>query len=937
MTIDDVETSRSFEVGPEPLLDIVRKVAGESAAGSSAPPAVHLDSRLDRDLGLDSLGRVELITRLEDHFGVGLPERLLAAADTPRDLLRALKTAGAPVSLAAPSRTPQVAPAGVTAAPDRCRTLVEVVDWHVERHADRPTITFLSADGPPEEMTYGELFRRSLAVAGGLQQRGLEAAESVGLMLPTSLSYFAVFLGVLLAGGVPVPLYPPARPSQIEDHLRRQAGILSTALARFLITFDQVRPLAQLLKAQVETLRSVVTAEEIAGGSTAPRLARLRADDTAFLQFTSGSTADPKGVILTHANLLSNLRTIGRAVELTPADVCVSWLPLYHDMGLIGAWMATMYYGFPLVLMSPVTFLMRPARWLWAVHHHHGTVSAAPNFAYELCLNKVRDEEIEGLDLSSWRATLNGAEPVSPQTVRRFTERFAPYGLRRGAMMPVYGLAECSLGLAFPPLGREVVVDRVQRDSLTRSGRALPAAPDDGETVEFVGCGPPLPDHEIRVVDAAGSELGEREEGQLEFRGPSATSGYFRNPEATRKLFRGDWLDSGDLAYVAGGEVFITGRAKDMIIRAGQNIYPQELESAVGAVRGVRKGCVAVFGSPDPESGTERLVILAETRETGAEARRRLTDAIQSVAVDLVGAPADDVVLAAPRTVPKTSSGKLRRTACRELYESGRQGRVRSTWWQVTRLAAASARAQAARSARTAGALVYAGRFWAVLALVAVPAAAAIALLPRLNRRRRAARLAARELARLTSTAIRVEGLEHLEGQGPWIVVANHASYLDGLALTAALPVEGAFLAKRELQKSVLARLLLSRLGTLFVERFDPSQGLEDIQKAVEALHSGESLLFFPEGTFDRAPGLRPFRLGAFSVATQTGTPVVPVAIRGSRSVLRDTKWIPRRGAITVHVRPPIRPQGSDWSAAVALRDAARAEILNYCGELDLG
>jgi 1-acyl-sn-glycerol-3-phosphate acyltransferase len=212
----------------------------------------------------------------------------------------------------------------------------------------------------------------------------------------------------------------------------------------------------------------------------------------------------------------------------------------------------------------------------------------------------------------------------------------------------------------------------------------------------------------------------------------------------------------------------------------------------------------------------------------------------------------------------------------------------------------------------------------------------AVTLLPKLRRRRQAAREAARQIARLTSTPIRVDGLENLSGDGPWIVAANHASYLDGFALTALLPVEGAFLAKSELQQSFLARLLLSRLGTLFVERFDPNRGLEDIQRAIKAIRAGESLLFFPEGTFDRAPGLRSFRLGAFFVAAETGVPIVPVAIRGTRSMLRGREWFPRRGSIAVTIRPPIPPKGSDWSAAVELRDAVRAEILKYCGEVDL-
>ncbi len=919
------------------VLELARQVAEELHPGRKLR-RVALDSSLDKDLGLDSLGRAELISRLEKAFAVGLAEGLVASAETPRDLLRAVQAAG---DLPVPAATAAVEPVlealdEPEAAPDRARTLLEALEWHVERHPDRRHIAFLPRDGAVEELSYSELLERGRTVAAGLEAAGLEPGQTAGLMLPSGLDYFAAFVGVQIAGAAPVPLYPPARPSQLEDHLKRQAGILNTAQAQVMVTVPEVLPLARLLKAMIPTLRQVVTVEELARGGGQPRLPAVKEQDIAFLQFTSGSTADPKGVILTHANLLANLRAVGESAELGSHDTVVSWLPLYHDMGLIGAWMGSLYFAMQLVLMSPLAFLTRPARWLEAVTRYRGTLSAAPNFAYELCLKKIEAAELETLDLSSWRAALNGAEPVSPETVRRFSERFAACGFGAGTMMPVYGLAENSLALAFPPWGREPRIDRVDRASLMASGHARPAAGDDDTALRFVGCGYPLPRHEIRIVGATGAEVGERQEGTLQFRGPSATSGYFRNPEATRRLFAGDWLDSGDRAYIAEGEVFITGRAKDMIIRAGRNIYPQELEEAVGNVDGVRKGCIAVFGTTDAASGTEKLVVLAETRLEDEEARERLAEAIQAVAVDLVGTPADDVALVPPHTVPKTSSGKIRRAAGRELYEGGRLGSRGPVWWQVARLAWSGARPQLERSRRAARELLYAGRFWAVIGLATLPVAAGVVLLPRLTRRRRAARAAARQLARLTSMPIRIHGIEHLGRDEPFIIAANHASYLDAFALTAALPTEGAFLAKRELTQSFLARVLLERLGTLFVERFDAEKGLEDTERARAALERGESLLFFPEGTFDRAPGLKPFRMGAFYVAAQTGAPVVPVAIRGTRSMLRGDEWFPRRGAITITARPPIRPEGSDLAAAVRLRDAVRAEILAHCGEPDL-
>ncbi|MDG2571018.1 AMP-binding protein, partial [Vibrio parahaemolyticus] len=350
---------------------------------------------------------------------------------------------------------------------------------------------------------------------------------------------------------VPVPIYPAGRRSQLEDHLRRQAKVLSNAQARFLVTDDEVRPLARLVGNLVDSLDEIVTHANLASADPVTAPVPVKAGDTALIQYTSGSTSDPKGVVLSHANLLANIRAMGTAIDASSRDVVVSWLPLYHDMGLIGAWLAPLYFRACSVILSPQAFLSDPKRWLWSLHQYRGTISAAPNFAYELCLKSIRDDDIAGLDLSSVRYLMNGAEPVNPSTVVRFAERFAPYGLKPEALAPVYGLAESSVGLAFPPLSRAPIIDRVDRGALTGQGWARPAEPHDRSPLEFVACGRPLPGHDVRIVDEAGHVVPERREGRLQFRGLSATAGYFRNPEMTRALLAGEWLESGDRAYVA--------------------------------------------------------------------------------------------------------------------------------------------------------------------------------------------------------------------------------------------------------------------------------------------------------------------------------------------------------------------------------------------------
>lgn len=604
------------------VLDIVHGLVAELHSGKRGT-TITLDSSLARDLGLDSLARVELLLRIEHALGVSLSEQVLASAETPRDLLRAVLAASAAPQPAVATQIRELVIEKISAAPEHATTLQEMLDWHVLTHPDRTHI-ILSGEAAEEEISYQALYAGAVSVATGLQQQDLQPGQTVAIMLPTSRDYFYSFYGVLLAGGVPVPIYPPARLSQIEDHLRRHAGILANAQTSILITVAEALPVARLLKSQLEGMRTITTVAELSSAQQKLIRPEVRAQDIALLQYTSGSTGNPKGVVLTHANLLANIRAMGQAVEADSTDVFVSWLPLYHDMGLIGAWLGSLYYAMRFVVMSPLTFLARPERWLWAIHRHGGTLSAGPNFAYELCVRRIEDSALVGLDLHTWRMAFNGAELVSPDTISRFGERFARYGLRREAIAPVYGLAECSVGLAFPSPGRGPIIDRIKREALARSGRAIPAAQDEPDVLRFVACGQPLPGHQIRIVDAAGREVGEREEGQLEFCGPSATSGYYRNPEQTRSLFHaaaqgsGEWLDSGDLAYMTGGDIFITSRIKDVIIRAGRNIYPYELEEVVGDIPGIRKGCVAVFASHDPAAGTERMVVLAETRETQA-------------------------------------------------------------------------------------------------------------------------------------------------------------------------------------------------------------------------------------------------------------------------------------------------------------------------------
>ena len=974
------------------LVSLVAEIAGELRTAGNTSPPVGLDTDLGRDLGLDSLTRMELLARLERAAGASLPDRVLAEAATPRELLRAFESvrptgpdsaSGLDRDTAAGRSRPEDAPGGERAAPAvgapgavgprtalapdsdvvpaDVETLVEALAWHASRHPDRPHVRLIDETGSETVLTYGGLLEGARRVAAGLVRGRLTPGRAVAIMLPTGVDYLQCFIGVQLAGGVPLPIYPPARPAQIEDHLRRHERILANADAEWLVTFGAARRLSRLLAARADGRCRVTTVRELAepGALDSGFEASPGADDIAFLQYTSGSTGQPKGVVLTHRNVLASLRAMAQALAATPRDVFVSWLPLYHDMGLIGGWLGSLVCGFPLVLMSPLTFLARPARWLRAIQHHGGTLSGGPNFAFELCARRIADEEIEGLDLSSWRLAFNGAEPVHAATLDRFAERFTPFGFDARAFAPVYGLAEATLGVAFTPLGRGPRIERVARNELERERRAEPVEAESVPALAFVSSGVPIPGFEVRTVDDAGHETPERVEGRLQFRGPSTTSGYFRDRDATAALFDGDWLESGDLAYVAGGEVFITGRVKDVVIRAGRNLHPYDFEQTAGDLAGVRRGCVALFAARaqggGAAAGTERLVAVAETRETDPSRRAEIRAALEHLAEERLGQPVDEVVLAPPLTVLKTSSGKIRRRAMAQHYESGElaaPGGSRPLWLRLARLAVGGAAPVARRAVDRIGDLAFAGWVWTAIGLVGAVAWPVVAVARRPRFGLACMRIAARAIFRLTGIRVTVEGACRFDRGGPFVIASNHTSYIDGLVLMAVLGGSARFVAKAELRDNPFARWFLDGIGVHYVDRFDVARSVAHAGGLTDALHAGETIVIFPEGTLHRMPGLLPFQMGAFMAAVESDASIVPVILRGTRSLMRDGTWFPRRVSVRVRIGEPVVPRppapgldtaggsqvtdASQWSRAVQLRDAVRAWMLAHCGEPDL-
>jgi acyl carrier protein len=936
---NDSNASKDISKVSQSVLQIVQKLIVELDPDALSSNPIHLTSNLDEDLSFDSLTRAELLTRIESHFHTSLPEHALSTIETPQDIVDAILKSVPTDDAALPIEPIEhIHLETVEGQPTDVTTLQQLLDWHVDNHPHRPHLYVFQNADQVAEINYQKLKHEALKIAAGLVEHGIEPGDCVAIMLPTSNEYFYSFFGILYARAIPVPIYPPARIQQIEDHLNRHANILNNAQAKLLITVPEAKSLAHLLKLQVQTITAVVTASELQQARSPFDAGDAESSDIAFLQYTSGSTGVPKGVMLTHANLLANIRAMGKVVGATSNDVFVSWLPVYHDMGLIGAWLGSLYHAMPLVIMSPLQFLTKPQRWLWAVHRYRGTLSPAPNFAYELCVARVKESDLEGLDLSSWRLSWNGAEPVSPQSIKNFTDKYAKYGFKPEAMSPVYGLAESSVGLTFPVNVRTPRVEYFQRDALSHLGRAIVTEEKDNNAIPVIGLGFPLPGHQIRIVDDLGKELPEGEEGELEFKGPSATQGYYRNPEKTKILYHDDWLVTGDRAFTIGGELFLTGRTKDIIIKAGRNIYPHELEQAVANITGVRKGCVAAFGGYDRRSGTEKLVLLAESRETDQDQINEIKKQINALALSLLGSPADDIVIGPPHTIPKTSSGKIRRSACKELYEQGKLGkRQRAVWLQAIHLAVAGVRPQLRKYTRTLLDVGFAAYAWLGIGLLAPVVWLLVALLPNKAGCWKVTQLGARALIRFTGAKCSIQGLDNLPSQSQSsILVANHCSYLDGLVIIATTGLKCRFVAKRELLNNPFARIFLTKLGAEFVERFDVEKSVVDAKNLFEGVKEKQPLVIFPEGTLYRMAGLHQFHMGAFIAAANSGIPVTPITLCGTRSKLRGSSLFPRRGNISVTIGKALYPDGSDWQAALSLRDKARNDILSHCGEPDM-
>jgi len=811
------------------ICEIVRELLleqGKERAAANVTPK----SSFQNDLGISSLDLVEIVVRCEARLDIEVPDEIAEQADTPAGWAKAIREGS---EKSAARSVYRISPPGgePVALPAAASNLVDVLRWHSEAAHGRVHIHLIE-DGSGQGITCDRLLDGASRVARGLISLGLVRNDTVAILLPTGLDFFESFFGVQLAGGVPVPLYPPADLSRISEYVQRQIHILRAAGIRYLIGFDQAASISRILRVNVPTLIEATSAAElrrygIRTSARFPEPSRI-----AVVQFTSGTTADPKGVVLTHENVLANVRAIGRAVGVRPDDAVVSWLPMASDLGLVGCWLFALYHAAPITILRPQDFLERPESWLWAIHDSRGTLSAAPNFAYELCARRIPMWTLEGIDLSCWRVAVNAGEAVMPETMERFTRRFRGLGFRPEAVTPAYGLAENTVAVAIADPG-----------SVPRVERGIPSV------------GPPLEGHEVRIAGPDGRELPEGEIGRLLFRGPSRCSGYMHRGAVVRASEPADWTDSGDLAFQLGGEIFFAGRAKDVLVRRGRVISPEPVERAAGDVAGVCHDGAALVGVPDPEAGTDRLVLVAESAAHGAGETARVARSVRAAAETALGEELDEIRIVPPGTLPKTTNRKLRRGELRQrildgtLAKSGAPvgAQMAGLWWSNLGGLGSRAASKVYRQARAAlrGALARS---------LAACGASAPAVLDALGRR---------------------PTPEGTQMRGGVVIVSNRCTRLDALSVVSL--VEGTcVLAGEEALLGLpawAADILRPRL-------------VRTAEQMESALRADTTVILFPDSPLGTPVPRCRYRLAALEAAARAGAPVLPFGMQIIRNKL---------------------------------------------------
>jgi acyl-CoA synthetase (AMP-forming)/AMP-acid ligase II len=542
-----------------------------------------------------------------------------------------------------------------------------MLDECARRYPDR-RLYFSSVRGRRREVTFQEITETSKRYGSALCRSGVVKGDIVGLLLGTEAEFVFSLLGTIRAGGIPVPLPTYSGVQSFSGFVERITHILNHSSARYWIgrqsLFDAIH------EHSGDALfigRRQLTPDDLDADNSEAAFPLITSSDLCLLQYTSGSTSAPKGVRLSHRNVLAGLEAIAHGIQVTAGDLWCSWLPLYHDMGLIGM-LCGLAYGVSQHLSLPRSFISRPAEWLDEFSTCRATGYTGPNFSYALMLNSVDDEQLANLDLSKWRVAFNGSEPIDPLIVERFIERFSPAGFRAETMLPVYGLAEATLPVAFHSLGQQVRIQWVDGKALSEDGVAIRVERSSSSAKGVVSVGKAVFGHKVRIVDSGGSELPDNVVGEIQAAGPAIMAGYYADPEQTAAVLRDGWLNTGDLGYISEERLFITGRAKEMVIINGSKFYPQDIERLVGSTAGIYQGRSVALGYA--EGSAEYVVVAAETELETESDKSALAERIRALVSNRLGLFGARICLLSRGALPRTSSGKYQRLILKERLTS---------------------------------------------------------------------------------------------------------------------------------------------------------------------------------------------------------------------------------------------------------------------------
>ncbi|HWQ84321.1 MAG TPA: AMP-binding protein [Anaerolineales bacterium] len=548
---------------------------------------------------------------------------------------------------------------------------------------EQTALVLLHSSQPEQIIHYRDLESGSSAYAQLLERAGIASGEVVILILPHGKDLIFSFFGTILHGAVPSIMPFLTEKLSADQYRASLAALFEITAPAAVITYPEFVSEVNQAASEAASIRAVLVSNQVADHSANSSRdfqgLQRSPSDIALLQHSSGTTGLQKGVALSHTAIFNQLTHYSEAIQLTSQDVIVSWLPLYHDMGLISSFLMPILLRCPLILISPFDWVRAPVRLLQAVSTYHGTLTWLPNFAYNFCSQKIRSRELEGVDLSSWRAVINCSEPMHRKSHSMFLERFQAFGLKPSALATCYAMAENVFAVTQGGINQTVKIDHINTATYTSQQIAEQVAPDHPQALPMLSAGRPISGTNLRVVDPQGKDLPERQIGELAIHSDCMLSGYYRRPDLTEKAFMDGWYLTGDLGYLAGGEVYVTGRKKDLIIVGGKNIYPQDIERLVNEVPGVHPGRVAAFGIFDEQAGTEEVVVIAEMDQSKQSSQNDLLDVWDQAAGQLAAEirqkvnHGSDIVLRAAHIVEKdwlikTSSGKIARSANRTKY-----------------------------------------------------------------------------------------------------------------------------------------------------------------------------------------------------------------------------------------------------------------------------